>query len=932
MEGDATASLSAAAAAGADPDTYSMRSRGRSRRLVAQLFESLHTRRLDLISDFGAGANDPFLLEFDSLVALACSDAAADWRRGCQTLHLVWLTECILQRFRERDAHVRVVVFDSHAALWPPGPAAAPARLARAVLLRHLLWLREEGRLELLRFESWAGPEWARFVSGEAPPLLLLGSRLAPPSLGLLRRGRGGDLQPGPEFEGADEDEDEDEEEDFDEPALQALAIWSLLHRVPVALTTGLEFRGMQAAAHACSSAPSAVSWEAAEAACLALCPRQVAPAPPPSGGPAAGARPAAGAGRLGLLVAAAATAATDPELGLESGLGPAAAARSAARVFALHGALAAGLPLRRRALQPVPFSAAGAAVFARACAALEALLPDAEGLQPQDVAQLADGRLYHALLARLAAPEGGALWSRLARCGREDGADLARLWAAHGLGDFWAPLEGLAEIAFEQDEEPLAEEDPEGERRLLPVSSPVLDQYFQSTPFGRPPPAAAAGAGAAQAVDAEAEEDEDEEPPVCVEKYHWHSGRLIVGDDGELADSSDDEDAKYRARAGPRGVIGRHWRRLKEIRAEDGGTAPAGFHWRPTPSELKIVERWRAEQKLRLDQKYTTWLHGYAESLHGAGVHAVSFAAAGARRAAAAAAAAAPAASAASAEFEGADEKKKGKPVAKGTKPPSKKELIVEANARRLQEKRADGDESKADAFFKETCQPLLKKKNAERAVALMKKFVDETLGRGSRGGRLRAKMRLVELCERAWLESGGGGGDKADLEKAARLYNLVLSVHEEFEGELRGPGAGGEDLAALCAALCRLGRGRGRPAGVSPARLQMGFGGRYMKREVEARADGRVLFTPDRWQRDLLDIVDRGDSALVVAPTSAGKTFAAFYAMEKARPPAPPFSLPPSPLPFLPSLPSLLPPPLHPPAPPPPRPHFDREPETDR
>jgi ATP-dependent RNA helicase DDX60 len=76
------------------------------------------------------------------------------------------------------------------------------------------------------------------------------------------------------------------------------------------------------------------------------------------------------------------------------------------------------------------------------------------------------------------------------------------------------------------------------------------------------------------------------------------------------------------------------------------------------------------------------------------------------------------------------------------------------------------------------------------------------------------------------------------------------------------------------------------------------------HMDRSMDSAPDPRVSFQPDAWQREVLDCVDepktsllivgkhflRVDFALVLwltcrttAPTSAGKTFISFYAMEK-------------------------------------------------
>lgn len=63
----------------------------------------------------------------------------------------------------------------------------------------------------------------------------------------------------------------------------------------------------------------------------------------------------------------------------------------------------------------------------------------------------------------------------------------------------------------------------------------------------------------------------------------------------------------------------------------------------------------------------------------------------------------------------------------------------------------------------------------------------------------------------------------------------------------------------------------------------LQLEYGGPYMDRRFESQPDDRVRFEPDAWQRRVLDSIDANNSLLVIAPTSAGKTFISFYAMKK-------------------------------------------------
>lgn len=69
----------------------------------------------------------------------------------------------------------------------------------------------------------------------------------------------------------------------------------------------------------------------------------------------------------------------------------------------------------------------------------------------------------------------------------------------------------------------------------------------------------------------------------------------------------------------------------------------------------------------------------------------------------------------------------------------------------------------------------------------------------------------------------------------------------------------------------------------GMSSEEFQLLHCGPWMDRNMDSKQDVRVPFEPDGWQRKVLDLLDGDQSALVVAPTSAGKTFIAFYAMEK-------------------------------------------------
>ena len=58
----------------------------------------------------------------------------------------------------------------------------------------------------------------------------------------------------------------------------------------------------------------------------------------------------------------------------------------------------------------------------------------------------------------------------------------------------------------------------------------------------------------------------------------------------------------------------------------------------------------------------------------------------------------------------------------------------------------------------------------------------------------------------------------------------------------------------------------------------------GHLLARTLRSDRDPRIFdFIPDTWQRKLFDAVDNNKSALIIAPTSSGKTYASYYCIEK-------------------------------------------------
>ncbi|XP_047114013.1 probable ATP-dependent RNA helicase DDX60 isoform X2 [Schistocerca piceifrons] len=67
-----------------------------------------------------------------------------------------------------------------------------------------------------------------------------------------------------------------------------------------------------------------------------------------------------------------------------------------------------------------------------------------------------------------------------------------------------------------------------------------------------------------------------------------------------------------------------------------------------------------------------------------------------------------------------------------------------------------------------------------------------------------------------------------------------------------------------------------------MSWAEFQLKHLGPYLIRTNQGEIDDELGFAPDDWQRMLIDVVRKRQSAVVVAPTSSGKTYASYYCMK--------------------------------------------------
>ncbi|NWI55493.1 DDX60 helicase, partial [Calyptomena viridis] len=222
-----------------------------------------------------------------------------------------------------------------------------------------------------------------------------------------------------------------------------------------------------------------------------------------------------------------------------------------------------------------------------------------------------------------------------------------------------------------------------------------------------------------------------------------------------------------------------------------------------------------------------------------------------------------------------------------------SKAEVIVEENSRRLKTKEEKKEQEQWKALSMTTVKKI--KENQTVGINKLEKFL-KTLK--SKSVKFDVEMTALSACLQVWKKHCREQGNKSkDLSKAVQVMRRIHILLEKYQDLLEEPHLqnltkylkllGFENLACSLSGQTRESSNQKASkyaVEVGSSRFQLQYMDYYLLREERNDPDPRVQhFIPDTWQRELLDAVDNNESAVIVAPTSSGKTYASYYCMEK-------------------------------------------------
>ncbi|XP_064441326.1 probable ATP-dependent RNA helicase DDX60 isoform X3 [Mirounga angustirostris] len=221
-----------------------------------------------------------------------------------------------------------------------------------------------------------------------------------------------------------------------------------------------------------------------------------------------------------------------------------------------------------------------------------------------------------------------------------------------------------------------------------------------------------------------------------------------------------------------------------------------------------------------------------------------------------------------------------------------TKAEIITRENKKRLFAKEEEKEEKKWSVLSFSIEEEM--KENLNSGIKNLEEFLKSCK---SNSVKFRVEMVALTACLKAWKEHCRGETTK-DLNIAVQMMKRIHSLMEKYPELLQ---EADQQLIARClkylgfdelasslyptqVARDDMKKTDKYSIGIGPVRFQLQYMGHYLIRDERKDPDPRVQdFIPDTWQRELLDVVDNNESAVIVAPTSSGKTYASYYCMEK-------------------------------------------------